>query len=171
MIRTILFALLVLLATRASAAPALIAAYNETAQPELGTYWPYSVGWLWQAPVSFELTRIETRFSSGLKTVGIEVYDNLPHLGGLLLASSSYVAVGGTWGGADVGPVALTAGEDYLIGFTNVENLGASFSGFGSTLFSSDGLAPLQKRLDAAGVLRDVLQRTSECDYSNLRSA
>ena len=118
----------------------LIAAYNEIASPFDGTYWPYSIGYIWESPTDFALTRIETMFGSGDKNVGIDVYDELPHLGGTLLASANYDEVGGTWGGADLGPVSMVAGEDYLIGFTNVENLGVIYTeDAGSTLFSVDG--------------------------------
>ena len=128
------------LAVADTSSASLIAAYNETASPSGGTYWPYSIGWMWEAPTDFTLTRIETMFGSGDKNVGIDVYDNLPHLGGTLLASASYDEVGGTWGGADIGPVSMVAGEDYLIGFTNVPGLGASFTeDAGATLFSVDG--------------------------------
>jgi hypothetical protein len=61
-------------------------------------------------------------------------------LGGTLLASATYAEVGGQWGGADLGPVSLVGGQQYLVGFTNVESLGVSYTEDpGSTLFSADG--------------------------------
>ena len=142
MIRKISIVLFAIMATPVCAAPVLIAAYNETSQPvPNSSYAFYSIGWLWKAPISFELTRIETFFGSNDKTVGIEVYDGHPDSGGVLIASANYSEVGGTWGGADIGPVSLSAGNEYLIGFTNVEQLGPSFTeDLGSSLFSTDGL-------------------------------
>lgn len=130
----------VVLAVANTSSASLIAGYNETETPSTATYWPYSVGWMWEAPTDFTLSRIETKFSSGDRLVGIEVYDNLPSLGGTLLASASYNEVGGTWGGADIGPVSMVAGQDYLIAFTNVVKLGVNFTyDAGATVFSQDG--------------------------------
>ncbi|MGW8255863.1 MAG: PEP-CTERM sorting domain-containing protein [Thermoguttaceae bacterium] len=117
----------------------LIAGYNENS-PNLGdSLWPYSIGWLWDAPVDFTLTRVETKFGSGEKEVTIVVYDDLPQQGGQLLASADYDALGGSWGGADLGPLTITAGENYLIGFCNVVGLGPNFTGEAGQEFSSDG--------------------------------
>ena len=55
------------LAVADTSSASLIAAYNETASPSGGTYWPYSIGWMWEAPTDFTLTRIETMFGSGDK--------------------------------------------------------------------------------------------------------
>ncbi|UCG56764.1 MAG: hypothetical protein JSU70_18095 [Phycisphaerales bacterium] len=121
---------------------ALIAAYNEGAGHYSGTLWPYSIGWLWDAPFDFSLTRIETKFASGQKHVTIGVYDDLPHLGGTLLGSAGYDAVGGSWGGADLGPISMLGGQDYLISFWNVPDLGTNFAPDGAgDLFSKDGYA------------------------------
>lgn len=129
----------VVLAVANTSSASLIAGYNETETPSTATFWPYSIGWMWEAPTDFTLSRIETKFSSGDRLVGIEVYDNLPSLGGTLLASASYAEVGGTWGGADIGPVSMVAGQDYLIAFTNVAGLGVNFTTSGGTVFSQDG--------------------------------
>lgn len=135
-----LVAVVLVLAVADTSSAAFTAAYNETSPAGGGLYWPYSIGWIWESPADFTLTRIETMFGSGDRNVGIEVYDNLPHLGGTLLASATYDEVGGTWGGADLGPVSIVAGEDYLIGFTNVAGLGPNLTGdAGSTVFSADG--------------------------------
>jgi len=135
----LLGALFLIVALSASAQGGLIAAYNETKSND-GTYWPYSTGWLWVAPQDFELTRIETRFASGNQSVTIAVYDNLPQSGGQLLASAAYTEIAGTWGGADLGPVSLYAGEDYFVTFWNVAGLSANFTDdLGAQQFSSDG--------------------------------
>jgi hypothetical protein len=119
---------------------ALIAAYNEAGSHAGGTLWPYSIGWLWDAPFDFSLTRIETKFAFGACDVTIGVYDDLPHLGGTLLDYADYGAVGGTWGGADLGPISMVAGQDYLISFWGVPGLGPNFTPEGAgVLFSKDG--------------------------------
>ena len=47
----------------------LVAAYNETANYDIGTIWPYSIGYLWEAPIDFNLTGVETKFAFGNKRV------------------------------------------------------------------------------------------------------
>jgi hypothetical protein len=117
----------------------LIAAYNETANPAGSSYWPYSIGWLWDAPTDFSLTRIETRFGNGSKRITIAVYDGLPQSGGTLLGSAEYDAVSGLWGGADLGPISMAAGQDYLISFWNVNSMGLNLAEDpGAELFGKD---------------------------------
>jgi hypothetical protein len=138
-----LITLLVVCAFAFRATPAeaeLIAGYNETANYGSGVYWPYSIGWLWDAPIDFSLTRIETRFGSGSKNITIAVYDGLPQFGGILLGSANYDEVGGLWGGAYIGSIPMVAGQDYLISFWNVKDIVPNFTeDIGSNLFSNDG--------------------------------
>lgn len=118
----------------------LIAAYNEDANHNLGTIWPYSFGWLWEAPYDFELTRIETKFANASKPVTIAIYDNLPQFGGMLLATADYNSIADVWGGADFDTLEMLEGEDYLISFWNAVGLTANVTGDpGSELFSTDG--------------------------------
>jgi hypothetical protein len=137
--RKYLITLILVAALTSQAGAALIAAYNETASSAVGTYGFYSIGWLWDAPTDFSLTRIETRFGSGSKHVTIAVYDDLPQSGGTLLGSAEYDAVGGLWGGADMGSILMAAGQDYLISFWNVVDLGTNFTeDAGAELFGKD---------------------------------
>lgn len=118
----------------------LVAAYNETADNATRAYWPYSIGYLWDAPIDFSLTRIETKFASGSERVTIAVYDDLPQSGGTILTSAQYDVTGGLWGGADLDPVPMVAGQDYFISFWNVKGLGVIYTvDAGTELFSSDG--------------------------------
>jgi hypothetical protein len=134
--------LLVVCAFTFMATPAgagLIAGYNETANYDGGTLWPYSIGWLWNAPTDFSLTRIDTKFWVGSQRVTIAVYDNVPEFGGTLLGSAEYDEVDGRWGGADLGSIPMVAGQDYFISFWNVSGLGANSAGYYGQLFSKDG--------------------------------
>jgi hypothetical protein len=129
-----------------SAKADLIAGYNETANcAPASIYWPYSIGWLWVAPIDFPLTRIETKFGapvfgSGAKRVTIAVYDALPQSGGVLLGSAEYDEIGGVWGGANLNSIPMIAGQDYLISFWNVADLSVNTTQDGvGTLFGKDG--------------------------------
>jgi hypothetical protein len=106
----------------------LIVSYNETASNATGHYWPYSIGWLWEATADFSLTRIETKFGDGYEHVTIAVYDDLPQFGGTLLGSADYNAVGGLWDGADLGPIDIEEGQDYLVSFWNVDGMGMNYT-------------------------------------------
>lgn len=117
----------------------LIVAYNETAGNATGHYWPYSIGWLWKATADFSLTRIETKFGDGYERITIAVYDGLPQLGGTLLGSADYNAVGGLWDGADLGPIDIEEGQDYLVSFWNVDGMGMNYTqDSGAEQFSMD---------------------------------
>ncbi|MBN1391892.1 MAG: PEP-CTERM sorting domain-containing protein [Sedimentisphaerales bacterium] len=134
-----LISLFLMAALTGQAGAELIVAYNETASNASGHYWPYSIGWLWEAATDFSLTRIETRFGSGYEHITVAVYDGLPQFGGILLDSAEYDAVGGLWGGADLDPIAIEEGQDYLISFWNVDGMGMNYTqDSGAEQFSTD---------------------------------
>jgi hypothetical protein len=91
------------------------------------------VGWLYTPSISYSLSGINTKFGAvtdpnlGLpRTVTLEVYDQLPEMGGTLLRSTSFTALLNTFSGGRFSPLNLIAGEDYFIGFRNVAGLGVN---------------------------------------------
>jgi hypothetical protein len=76
-------------------------------------------GWIYTATQTYMLGRIEFKFanSNGV-AIGIDVYDNAPALGGVLLATGAFTPVGGNvWEGADLSAqIPVTAGQTLFIG-------------------------------------------------------
>jgi len=96
--------------------------------PASGASWAATeVGWLYTPSFSYDLTGINTRFLVGdARTVTVEVYDELPGGGGVLLRSAGFTPLTDVFSGADFASLSLTAGEDYFIGFRNVGGLGVN---------------------------------------------
>jgi len=123
-----------------SAKADLLYSYNENAGYGAGTYWPYCVGWKWEAPDDFLLTRIETKFGSADKLITIAVYDDLPEVGGVILTSGEYNSIADVWGGVDLPSIQIEAGENYFISFWNVQGLYPNFTdSYSFEPFASDG--------------------------------
>jgi hypothetical protein len=89
-----------------------------------GTWNAAEVGWLYTPGFSYNLTGVETKFSSvDVRTVDLEIYDEHPLLGGTLLRSASF-APSTSFAGGSFMDLPLVGGEDYFIGFRNVLGLG-----------------------------------------------
>jgi len=87
------------------------------------------IGWLYRPQFSYTLTGVLTRLGkfetagSDLPTVTLEVYQGLPISNGILLRSATFSVVDHSFAGGSFSPLALCAGEDYFIGFRNVQTL------------------------------------------------
>lgn len=76
-------------------------------------------GWLYTATQTYTLGRVEFRFAVGNGVpITIDVYNNLPSLGGVLLATGTFTPVGGNiWEGADLSAqIPVTVGQTLFIG-------------------------------------------------------
>ena len=62
------------------------------------------------------------------KPVMVEVYDKAPTTGGTLLHSASFTATANAFSCGTFAALNLLAGEDYFIGFRNVNGLGVNFT-------------------------------------------
>ncbi|MBL8166068.1 MAG: SH3 domain-containing protein [Anaerolineae bacterium] len=76
-------------------------------------------GWIYTATQTYTLGRIEFRFANtnGV-AIGIDIYNNAPALGGVLLATGTFTPVGGNvWEGTDLSAqIPVTAGQTLFIG-------------------------------------------------------
>jgi hypothetical protein len=125
-----LLILAVLLCNAASAA--VVDSFNADKNPAAGAWGVSEVGWIYTPGSSYNLTGVRTKFGSGpgsySRTVTLEVYDELPSQGGTLLRSAAFSPLADAFAGGSFGSLAVTAGEDYFIGFRNVNNLGSNFT-------------------------------------------
>ena len=98
------------------------------------------VGWLYTPSFGYDLGGIETLFPTGLENhhnVTVELYDELPSAGGVLLRSAMFVSEANVFSGGSFTPISLVANEDYFVGFRNVANLGPNITRDpGATLLS-----------------------------------
>jgi hypothetical protein len=123
----------------------IVDSVNADKSPAIGTTWNANeVGWSYTPTFSYNLSGINTKFGAGFgagsKTVTVEVYDEAPTTGGTLLRSASFTSLANAFSGGTFAALNLLAGEDYFIGFRNVDGLGVNFTqDAGST-----ALAPLR---------------------------
>ena len=96
------------------------------------TWFASEVGWSYTPRFSYNLSGINTKFGEGVgvmsKPVMVEVYDKAPTTGGTLLRSASFTATANAFSGGIFAALNLLAGEDYFIGFRNVNGLGVNFT-------------------------------------------
>jgi hypothetical protein len=106
---------------------------NDTFAADNGAYWGAAdVGWLYTPSTSYNLSGIDTKFSSPNltsvldRTVTVDLYQgNTPANGGTLLGSFNFFSDDAAnpqtfVGGSFTAPIALTAGQQYFVGFLNV---------------------------------------------------
>jgi hypothetical protein len=122
--------------------------------PEAGRVWLVDdVGWIYRPSSTIHFSRLSTIFdSSDGRLITVEIWTNLPAdllstppppntWSGMrapastaaLLATTSFLAGAGTYGGgtANFGTdVVLQAGQDYFIGYRNMNGMGANWTGF-----------------------------------------
>jgi hypothetical protein len=60
--------------------------------------------------------------------VTVELYDELPSAGGVLLRSAVFTSEANMFSGGSFAPLSLVANEDYFVGFRNVANLGPNIT-------------------------------------------
>jgi hypothetical protein len=112
------------------ASPVVIDSINASLNPLVSTFNTDAIGWTYTPAFAYTLEGVETRFSvvNSPKNVTVEVYDELPSSSGTLLLSSTFlVTTTGFEGGLFAG-LNLVAGEDYFIGFKNVQGLGSNIT-------------------------------------------
>ena len=104
---------------------------NDTDSPINSLFGVPLIGWLYTPASSYDLVRVETKFwIADARLVTLEIYDEHPGLnGGVLLRSVDFTPLSNAFSGAQFASLPLAAGEDYFIGFRNVQALGNNFSG------------------------------------------
>ncbi|MHC4477487.1 MAG: peptidoglycan DD-metalloendopeptidase family protein [Planctomycetota bacterium] len=115
-----------------AASAVVVDSFNADKSPS-DSYWGVSeVGWIYTAGFSFNLTGVRTKFGSGpgsySRLVTVEVYDELPAHGGILLRSATFTPVANMFAGGGFTPLPVDAGEDYFVGFRDVVGLGDNFT-------------------------------------------
>ncbi|MHC4260440.1 MAG: hypothetical protein ACYSTF_08550, partial [Planctomycetota bacterium] len=115
-----------------AASAAVVDSFNADKDPDAESWGVSEVGWIYTPGYSYNLTGVRTKFGSGpgsySRTVTVEVYNELPSQGGTLLRSAAFSPLADAFAGGSFGSLAVTAGEDYFIGFRNVNNLGSNFT-------------------------------------------
>jgi hypothetical protein len=103
---------------------------NETRSPDTENFGIAAVGWLYTPSISYDLVGIETKFlSADVRIVTVEVYDEHPFFnGGTLLRSADFAPLTNVFSGAFFSSLSLVAGEDYFVGFRNVQALGVNYA-------------------------------------------
>ncbi|MBW4578090.1 MAG: PTPA-CTERM sorting domain-containing protein [Tildeniella nuda ZEHNDER 1965/U140] len=105
----------------------IVDSVNADKSPAERVSWGASeVGWSYTPTFSYDLSGINTKFgarSVGSKTVTVEVYDKAPTTGGTLLRSASFTSLANAFSGGTFTALSLLAGEDYFIGFRDVDGL------------------------------------------------
>ena len=110
-----------------SAAVIVADSINEFASNGGATWAATEVGWFYTPSSAYGLVGINTRFgSSDDRTVTVEVYDEHPGSGGILLRDDDYTLTGTSFQGGLFDELLLVAGEDYFIGFRTVGGLGVN---------------------------------------------
>lgn len=148
MIRVGLTSLLVaLLVANARATSPVIDVINGDETPGFFTFIPNNVGWVYEPSLDYELDGIFSTFSAipnpapPTRDVVLTFYDAPPADGGNLLRTGTFSA--GAAGG-DLGvkfdPIAVTAGEDYFIGYEEIAGLGLNIVDFEVSLPPPDFL-------------------------------
>lgn len=97
---------------------------NGSGTPDGSGQWSaYTYGIDYTPSSSYTVARIEANWGGVLadgRTITVEVYDENPNSGGVLLASGSFPQTAAGWQGANLDtPLSFQAGEDYFIGFSN----------------------------------------------------
>lgn len=125
----------------AHAAPTVADSVNGGATPFGGTWTAAEAGWFYTPEFAYGLVGIETKFGAAdSRTVTLEVYDEHPDLGGTLLRSGGFSPLDNAFAGAFFAELALIAGEDYFIGFRNLDGLGSNTTfGVGTTELPGGG--------------------------------
>jgi hypothetical protein len=103
---------------------------NETRSPDTDNFGIAAVGWLYTPSSSYDLVGIETKFRvADGRSVTLEVYDEHPFFnGGTLLRSATFTPLTNMFSGEFFTPLALVMGEDYFVGFRNVQGLGVNYA-------------------------------------------
>ena len=85
-------------------------------------------GWFYTPGHSYELVGIETKFdTTDGRTVTVEVWDEHPEDGGVVLRTDSFTA-STDFAGISFAGLTLTAGEDFFVGFRGVKYLGVNIT-------------------------------------------
>jgi len=128
-----LVVLLLTLSVCNAASAVVVDSFNADKNPDAEPWGVSEVGWIYTPGSSYNLAGVRTKFGSGpgsySRTVTLEVYDELPSQGGTLLRSAAFSPLANAFAGGSFGSLAVTAGEDYFIGFRNVLNLGSNITG------------------------------------------
>ncbi|MHC4647979.1 MAG: hypothetical protein ACYTBJ_21170 [Planctomycetota bacterium] len=124
-----LVVLLLTLSVCSAAAAVVMDSINAEKDAETVPWGVSEVGWIYTPSLSYNLTDVRTKFGSGdLRIVTVEVYDELPSLGGTLLRSAAFLPVANVFAGGSFVPLEVNAGEDYFIGFRNVYGLNRNYT-------------------------------------------
>ena len=110
-------------------AVAIVDSVNADKSPADGYIWTATeVGWDYTPSAAYNLVGVNTKFGfeTDSRTVSVEVYDASPSNGGTLLRSGNFTPLSNNFSGGTFAPLSLTAGDDYFIGFRNVDGLGVN---------------------------------------------
>ena len=91
---------------------------------------PSEVGWFYTPSVTYDLTGIETKFTSTPSSqIGVQLYSGDPTQGAQLLMSESYTpAAAYQFDGVSFSPITVNAGMTYFVGFTGTQNVGVNIT-------------------------------------------
>src|SRR4051794_5055027 len=102
-----------------------MASLNESSAVKGGAWVVSEVMWEFTPVTTFDLIGIETRFGnlSDGRVVTLEIYGDHPdvHHTVPLLRSGTFISTSNTFAGVFFAPLTLQAGNDYFIGFRNVQ--------------------------------------------------
>jgi hypothetical protein len=147
-----------------SAAPVVADSINADANTLNAAWGASEVGWLYTPASSYGLVGIETKFGSADgRTITLEIYTEAPSEGGTLLRSGTFSPLDDEFAGAFFSELALTAGEDYFVGFRNVGGLltnvtaDAGATNLGGTWYSFGGDDPYE-RFERSASSQPILQ-------------
>lgn len=143
--RKICFCLVMLLSTAGPGYTSpVVDSINVGATPSASTNWiATEVGWTYVPSFDYNLDGVLTKFGIGAndgRTITVEVYDEAPSAGGVLLRSGTFNPASDSFAGATFLPLALVAGEDYFIGFRNVGGLPVNVTSDGGATNLPGGL-------------------------------
>lgn len=140
MTKRIIITLLYICLTQSFSFGAFVETYNTDYDPPELSFNCYEIGWVYTPQQSYSLTGIYTRLgyggidyseeigdytesNIGYRDVTVEVFDAPPSKGGRLLRSVDYRVEDHSLQGVTFEALDLHAGEDYFIGFRNIDLL------------------------------------------------
>jgi hypothetical protein len=132
-----------------SRADSVMDGVNMGATPSGDSWYATDVGWFYTPSFSYQLTGVETRFSSlDSRLCTLEFFRvGPPSDPGSVLLRSSPFAPSTSWAGGTFAPLALTAGTTYFVGIRNTQWLGVNATNDpGATVWS-----PLRWDYDNSG--------------------
>lgn len=137
--------LLAMLCQSTSAQGPVVDDINAEFAPPLLVFAPNTVGWVYEPAMAYVWDGVFSTFRAinnpapATRAVTLSIYDAPPSAGGTLLRSGTFDAgaAGGNLG-ITFEPLAVTPGEDYFIGYSDIAGLGLNIVDFAVSLPAPD---------------------------------